>query len=278
MAYVFGNQYGVVTVRDAATLNKPKEIRFITPEYRELFKIPDGGQILLCYKDGTVKPRACKYIDDYHLLVGSNAYHICEFAERTRASSISVVPFPEKRVIWSNIDLDTTYELWKGLHEECYPDLDIDYFCDVKVPEVNDEYLCDERENLDLQCGSDIIVFGDIGRWNGRAEGYKIIESGNIRDCLYTECDMAEWYVDREGEFRSRQIHHDGTNYLYYRKFKSGLSYDDREDFLEKFYDGKATQDDVDRVTEKLGKSIGEVYGWKFPTEQKERVSTRDTR
>lgn len=64
----------------------------------------------------TVKPRVCKYIDDYHLLVGSNAYHICEFAERTRANGISVVPFPEKRVIWSNIDLDTSYELWKELH------------------------------------------------------------------------------------------------------------------------------------------------------------------
>ncbi len=275
MAYVFGNQYGVVSVRDAATLNKPKEIRFITPEYRELFKIPDGGQILLCYKDGTVKPRVCKYIDDYHLLVGTNAYHICEFAERTRASGISVVPFPEKRVIWSDIDLDL--KDWITDLVEEYPDLDEDDLT-VKMYEINAEYLGDERINLNVECGSDIIVFGDIGTWQGRAEGYKIIESGNIRDCLYSECDMAEWYVDREGEFRSRQIHHDGTNYLYYRTFKSGLSYDDREDFLEKFYDGKATQDDIDRVTEKLGKTIGEVYGWKFPTEQKERVSTRDTR
>lgn len=275
MAYVFGNQYGVVTVRDAATLNKPKEIRFITPEYRELFKIPDGGQILLCYKDGTVKPRVCKYIDDYHLLVGSNAYHICEFAERTKANGISVVPFPEKRVIWSDIDLDL--KDWIADLVEEYPELDEDDLT-MKMYEINAEYLGDERDNLNVECGSDIIVFGDIGTWQGRADGYKIIESGNIRDCLYSECDMAEWYVDREGEFRSRQIHHDGTNYLYYRTFKSGLSYDDREDFLEKFYDGKATQDDIDRVTEKLGKTIGEVYGWRFPTEQKERVSTRDTR
>ena len=89
---------------------------------------------------------------------------------------------------------------------------------------------------------------------------------------------MAEWYVDRDGDLCSTQIHHDGTNYLYYRKFKNDLSSDGREDFLEKFYDGKATQEDIDRVTDKLGELIGAVYGWEFPTEQKERVSARDAR
>lgn len=73
-------------------------------------------------------------------------------------------------------------------------------------------------------------------------------------------------------------IHHDGTNYLYYRKFKDGLSSDDKEDFLDKFYEGKATQDDIDRVTDKLGGIIAQVYGWDFPTEKKERVSARDAR
>ena len=39
-----------------------------------------------------------------------------------------------------------------------------------------------------------------------------------------------------------------------------------------------ATQEDIDRVTDKLGGMIAEVYGWEFPTAQKERVSVRDTR
>ena len=44
-------------------------------------------------------------------------------------------------------------------------------------------------------------------------------------------------------------------------------------------YDGVATQEDFDRVTEKLGKAVGEIYGWEFPTEQeKQRTSTRDAR
>ena len=61
-------------------------------------------------------------------------------------------------------------------------------------------------------------------------------------------------------------------------KFKNALSSDDREDFLDKFYDGKATQEDIDRVTDKLGGIIAQAYGWDFPTEKKERVSARDAR
>ena len=44
-------------------------------------------------------------------------------------------------------------------------------------------------------------------------------------------------------------------------------------------FSGPLTQEDIDRVTEKLGKAVGEIYGWEFPTEQeKQRTSTRDAR
>ena len=273
--YVYQNQYGVLAVTDRERMDEPKEIRFIYPDYQEKFRILDGDQILVSYPTGDRKAFVCKYIDDCHLLVGNNAFHICEYAERLQRLGAHVYPFPEKRMIWQDIHLDL--DDWIVDLKEEYPDLGKDALTQ-KMYELNVEYLDDERANLDIQCNTDIIVFGDIGRWNGRREGYKIIESGNIKDCLYSECDMNEWYVDRDGDLRSTQIHHDGRNYLYYRKFKDGLSLDDREDFLDKFYDGNATQEDIDRVTDKLGGMIAEVYGWEFPTAQKERVSVRDTR
>ena len=55
-------------------------IRFITPDYKEKFKIPDGYKIRITLSDGEQLDRTCRYIDDYHLEVGSNLYHICEFA------------------------------------------------------------------------------------------------------------------------------------------------------------------------------------------------------
>lgn len=67
-------------------------IRFITPDYEERFKIPDGDQILITTSDGAKTTRTCRYIDDYHLEVGSNLYHICEFAEKMEQAKNTVIP------------------------------------------------------------------------------------------------------------------------------------------------------------------------------------------
>lgn len=67
-------------------------IRFINPNYKELFRIPDGDRVRLLYSDGEKADRTCRYIDDYHVEVGGNLYHICEFAERMERSQAKVIP------------------------------------------------------------------------------------------------------------------------------------------------------------------------------------------
>lgn len=59
-----------------------KGIRFIDSHYKELFRIPDGGKVKIHYSWNEEQIRTCRYIDDYHVEIGSNLYHICEFAER----------------------------------------------------------------------------------------------------------------------------------------------------------------------------------------------------
>jgi len=59
----------------------PKDdIRFINSGYDEQFRLPNGGKIEVEYPDRTFSAR-CEYIDDYHTYVGSEVYHICQFAE-----------------------------------------------------------------------------------------------------------------------------------------------------------------------------------------------------
>ena len=59
----------------------PKDdIRFINSSYDEQFRLPNGGKIEVEYPDRTFSAR-CEYIDDYHTYVGSEVYHICQFAE-----------------------------------------------------------------------------------------------------------------------------------------------------------------------------------------------------
>lgn len=56
-------------------------IRFIDSHYNEQFRIKDGEAITVKYKDGKSEDYTCRYIDDYHLEIGRNLYHICEWAE-----------------------------------------------------------------------------------------------------------------------------------------------------------------------------------------------------
>ena len=59
----------------------PKDdIRFINSGYDEQFRLPNGGKIEVEYPDRTFSA-SCEYIDDYHTYVGSEVYHICQFAE-----------------------------------------------------------------------------------------------------------------------------------------------------------------------------------------------------
>ncbi len=77
-----------------------KGIRFITPEYKELFRVADGDKVRIVTSNGEQRDRTVRYIDEYHMELGSglydNLYHICEFAERMKTSGCrEVIPLRE---------------------------------------------------------------------------------------------------------------------------------------------------------------------------------------
>lgn len=61
--------------------NAEKGIRFINSRYKELFRIADGEKVTITDAMGEKTERTCRYIDECHMEVGSNLYHICQFAE-----------------------------------------------------------------------------------------------------------------------------------------------------------------------------------------------------
>ena len=69
-----------------------KGIRFITPDYKERFRIPDGDKVRITLSTDETVDRVCRYIDDYHVEVGQNLYHICEFSERMQQCGNTVIP------------------------------------------------------------------------------------------------------------------------------------------------------------------------------------------
>lgn len=72
--------------------NASKGIRFITPHYREIFRIPDGDKIRIIRSDGERCNKTCRYIDDYHTEIGDRIFHICEFAEINEKNGNRIEP------------------------------------------------------------------------------------------------------------------------------------------------------------------------------------------
>ena len=178
----------------------------------------------------------------------------------------------DRHIIWSNMNLEA--DDWRDSYKEYLEinGLDDDPNDENKLyeymVEANDDYLSDERRNLDIQFSQPIIVIGDLGRWNGRVTGYKMIDSGNITDCLYSDTDYTEWYVDKYGDLRANAVHHDGTNHYLYRAFKDGVTDTQIENLQDKIYNGKATRADITRVTKRLGDDIAGVYGFPIPKQR----------
>ena len=165
-----------------------------------------------------------------------------------------------EHIIWSNVRINL--EDWADFLQEEYPDVtdpdkQYELCCDM-----NDEYLDDERMNLNVTLPHEIICIADMGLWNGRHMGYHMIESGNIADCLYDpECDYCTWYVDRYNDLCFSGAHHDGTNHYLYRELRD-LSDQQMENFLEKLHTGRLTRRDIRRYTTSVGIHVNKVYGW----------------
>ena len=169
----------------------------------------------------------------------------------------------KKHTIWQNYNLNI--DDWKDFLEKECQETTNEHEQYGLIYEMNDEYLNDERANLNITLGNDILILADIGLWDGRRFGYRELHSNNISDCLQFErdCDYAEWYVDSYGNFKSRQSHHDGTHYLIYRAWKKDVTDEQKEMVLDALYYGKANDRMIRRYTESLGKYIAKIYGWK---------------
>jgi hypothetical protein len=82
------------------------EIKFINSNYKELFRIPDGGRIVVTRPMSEMYPNyqeqwvgTCRYIDEMHVSIDNECYHICQFAEIQERIGAKVEPETEREVI-----------------------------------------------------------------------------------------------------------------------------------------------------------------------------------
>ena len=155
------------------------------------------------------------------------------------------------RVIWTNND----YEEWKAcMLEDGYTeeDCELDRYYDDCV-----NNLWDERANLDVPVDGVIVAFADLGLWDGRHNGAKVV-GRYVKNILHSGNDYQNWYCDRFN-VRCDDIHHDGTNFLLYRVAKS-------EEQAKKLVQAIAyedmTEEQFRKATRSLRPYVAKVYGW----------------
>jgi hypothetical protein len=164
----------------------------------------------------------------------------------------------KKHLIWQNYDIDIkNYDGCTDNWDEMEDDDKQEY-----ASELNSMYLDDERINLNIELDNSILVIADLGLWNGRKQGYRIIGS-NIKDILEfnRSCDYAEWYSDGYN-IKGKQSHHDGTNYFEYREIRTNRNIDN---LTEKIYNGdEISRKTLNYYTKSIAPKVAKLYGWKI--------------
>ena len=172
----------------------------------------------------------------------------------------------DKYLLWASYPWDVaTDEQWEEYFEEM-AEIN-DWPEDVMTEDFKYRLMYDEIEtrredemiNLDVSTEGQIIAIADLGLWNGRRSGYRLLDENNI-SAIFREMswDQCEYYCDRYDVWM-RNTHHDGTNYILFRELKNV----NVEHFLDMIYEGKPIDSKtLCRYTRSLRPYIAKVYGW----------------
>lgn len=169
----------------------------------------------------------------------------------------------KKRIIWSNMDIDV--DAWKEDMIQYRMENNYDNPENVDEDDVYafateslENQLWDEQYNLNIETEGDILVIADLGLWNGRRQGYRILD-GNVRNIFSTGEDYNEWYSDGYN-IRCNAVHHDGTNHMEYRVIRRDRNI---QNLLDAIYNGEEiTRKQLNYYTKSLHPYVAKVYGW----------------
>lgn len=128
-----------------------------------------------------------------------------------------------------------------------------------RCQDINNAYYYDEVDNLNRPLSNNIIALADLGLWDGRKTGFKIL--GNNLKCIFQISEDRNCYYADGRNVRAKCIHHDGTNYILFRKLKDGVTVEQIENLVFK-NDFTLTPQQISRYTESLRPYLAEIYGW----------------
>lgn len=144
-------------------------IRFINPYYQELFRIKDGGTIVRRERvSGKADKFTCRYIDDYHVEINKNIYHICEWAEICTRNGYTCEPVRESLPLqcYSTIPSSGELVLIKRNEQGYYPCPKINSV----NPDVNREFANEANAKMGVtKAQEEAMLAGSMFGWHTSA-------------------------------------------------------------------------------------------------------------
>ena len=178
-----------------------------------------------------------------------NQYYKVPFERKN--GKINLFPInKQKRIIWT----DNGYAEWCDAMKD-----------EITEEEITPEYysfccetnLSDERCNLDVDVDGYIVAFANLGLWNGRRQGAKIV-GDNVKDIFSTFNDYDTFYCD-PFNVKQESIHHDGTNYILYRVARDKAQ---AERLVNAIAYKDMSEESFRRATKSLRPYVAKVFGW----------------
>ena len=116
------------------------------------------------------------------------------------------------------------------------------------VYDDNNLWFDDVKRDLNAHLDGKILVIANLGRWNGKFNGYKILNN-----------NLNSIFSDGKN-IRAEGYHHDGTNYYLFREIKDNVNIDKLTDAI---YNNKEISTEVlSYYTKSLEPYVKYIFGW----------------
>ena len=163
-----------------------------------------------------------------------------------------------KHNIWSN-DVNAEFDTLKENYKNNNKDISDESIFDEAYHNI-DINLEDTLANLDIDCPNNIILIGNLVRWNGTYDAHKETNTKNLAEAIkialnsFGNDNSFDLYVENDNLYLAQLGHDNPVNPSIF-KFKYLIpNFEDNFD--------PSNKNDLMFKTTGVGKSVSEIYGW----------------
>ena len=168
----------------------------------------------------------------------------------------------KRTIIWTSINPGAP--CFKAMLKKEMPDIGEDDINAI-IYGFNYHYFNELVSHLSkVSIGQPIIALALFeGYDDDEADGFGIqtIDSGNLGECFDTDYDIAEWYVDKSGDFLSYHIDRDGVTYCKYLAIKKDAPLSKVQRLFTEIDNDDFDFSIIGDVTESIGEKVLDALG-----------------